>query len=101
MSNIGAVPLDVIFLMLLIFLQFNSHVPCMRALDEMFSKRGTPVQLWWARRRSFYDRSSLGLYAFCFYSYALYQIDNVRSILLWERSKHGRVGDATVRREDR
>lgn len=73
------------FLMVLIFLQFNSHVSSMRALDELFGRYDASVRLWWARRRGFYDRHSLGLYALCFYSYAMYQAEQMRSMLKWAR----------------
>jgi len=102
----NAVPFDPFafcMLMFLIFVQFNSHLPCMRACDELFAGCGTPVQMWWAKRRSLYDRWSLGLYAFCFYSYLVYQVREFRSMLLWMRMREeSKKGEAMhVRGHDR
>ena len=71
------------FLMLVIFFQFGAHIPCMKSCDELFAECGPWVQGWWLRKRGFYDRHSLGLYAFCFYSFAIHEARQVRAFLLW------------------
>lgn len=68
----------------ILFFQFQSHIVCLKACDELFANR-YPYrwQVWWNGIRPFVHRHSLGLYFLCLYTFVSTGITDAKDKIEW------------------